>query len=152
MDFALLDSLMLLGGFLTALPVLAHCEVPCGIYDDDARFTLIAEDITTVEKAMGQIMELSTEGSKNHNQIVRWVTNKEKHAERIQETVYQYFMTQRVKPPEEKKGKEYEGYVEKISLLHEILIYAMKAKQGTDTGDVDRMKTLLADFRKAYTG
>ena len=34
--------------------------------------------------------------------MVRWITNKEAHANRIQETVYQYFMTQRVKPGEEK--------------------------------------------------
>jgi len=28
----------------------SHCQVPCGIYGDDTRFTLIGEHITTIEK------------------------------------------------------------------------------------------------------
>ncbi len=34
---------------LTATPAAAHCEVPCGIYDDQLRADLIAEHATTVE-------------------------------------------------------------------------------------------------------
>ena len=32
--------------------VLAHCEIPCGIYDDQTRVQLIHEHIGTIEKAM----------------------------------------------------------------------------------------------------
>ena len=28
----------------------AHCQVPCGIYDDDGRITQLREDATTVRK------------------------------------------------------------------------------------------------------
>jgi len=38
-----------------AAPLWAHCEIPCGIYGDEARFAAIAEDLTTIEKAMTQI-------------------------------------------------------------------------------------------------
>ena len=51
-------------------PVLAHCEVPCGIYDDQARTNAIAEHITTIEKAMKQITELGSQSPVNYNQIV----------------------------------------------------------------------------------
>ena len=71
----------------------AHCEVPCGIYDDEARFTELEEHITTIEKAMAQVTELSAAAEENYNQIVRWVTNKEKHAEKFQHIVTQYFLT-----------------------------------------------------------
>ena len=39
--------------------VYAHCQVPCGIYDDDARFGSMLEDQTTIAKAITNIRELS---------------------------------------------------------------------------------------------
>ena len=39
------------------------------------------EHISTIEKSIKKIEELSKEKEKNSNQIVRWVVNKEKHAE-----------------------------------------------------------------------
>ena len=38
----------------------AHCEIPCGIYDDEMRFGMMAEHITTIEKSIKQIIELET--------------------------------------------------------------------------------------------
>ena len=55
-------KLMLLLAFCllaTAAPLLAHCEIPCGIYGDEARFVAIEEDLTTIEKAMKQITALA---------------------------------------------------------------------------------------------
>jgi nickel superoxide dismutase len=150
MEKIILDSLLVLSVVLMALPVLAHCEIPCGIYDDETRFKLIAEDITTIEKGINEIHTLSGDKDTNYNQIVRWVKNKDEHAVRIQDTVYQYFMTQRVKPPESTKGDEYQQYVEKISLLHGLLIHAMKAKQTTDLENIEKMRELLEKFRTAY--
>ncbi|TFG45794.1 MAG: superoxide dismutase, partial [Candidatus Brocadiia bacterium] len=56
--------------------VYSHCQIPCGIYDDPARFTSMAENLTTIEKSMNQINTLSQEQKPNYNQIVRWVQNK----------------------------------------------------------------------------
>ena len=81
-----------------ATDVSAHCEIPCGIYGDDARFASIFEDIETIQKAMTQIEKLSDSLS-DINQLTRWVNNKESHANHVQEVVTQYFMTQRVKLP-----------------------------------------------------
>ncbi|MEZ6076165.1 MAG: superoxide dismutase [Ni] [Pirellulaceae bacterium] len=44
---------------LTAQTVHAHCEVPCGIYDDQLRFQSMLEDQSTIEKAISQIGELA---------------------------------------------------------------------------------------------
>jgi nickel superoxide dismutase len=130
----------------------SHCELPCGIYGDAARFTMLEEDIATVEKSMAMITELSKEGQKNYNQIVRWVTNKEKHADLIQECVSQYFMTQRVKPFDEAKPAEHKKYLKELTLLHEMLIYAMKAKQTTDQTNVEKLRSLLQVFKTSYLG
>ena len=89
-------ALALVLGAISSLS--AHCEIPCGIYEDSTRFYLISEDIATIEKSMDQIVTLSAAGDKNYNQIVRWVVNKEEHADKLMEIVTQYFMTQRIAP------------------------------------------------------
>ena len=74
----------------------SHCQVPCGIYGDDTRFKLLAEHIATIEKSMVQIGENMNQDPPNGNQIVRWVNNKEKHADEISHIVTYYFMAQRI--------------------------------------------------------
>ena len=133
-------------------PAFSHCEIPCGIYGDETRFAMLEEDIATVEKSMKLIVELSKAGEKNYNQIVRWVENKEKHATLIQETVSQYFMTQRIKPADENNQAEYKKYTEQLRLLHEMLIYAMKAKQSTDLVNVEKLRSRVLTFKALYFG
>ena len=121
----------------------AHCEIPCGIYDDQLRTQLIAEHASTIEKSMKQIMELSKANPIDYNQLVRWVTNKENHATEIQHIISQYFMTQRIKPDQKK-------YSEKLIVLHKMLIAAMKCKQTTDLAHVDALRALLKEFEMLY--
>jgi nickel superoxide dismutase len=123
----------------------AHCEVPCGIYDDEMRTKMIAEHATTIEKAMNQISELSGQMPLNQNQITRWVTNKELHASEVQHIVSQYFLTQRIKPDADKYGK-------KLEVLHQMLLAAMKCKQTVDTSNVDKLRSLLKEFELLYFG
>ena len=130
---------------LGAATVGAHCEIPCGIYDDQLRADLIAEHATTIEKSMKKIVELSKQNSVNYNQLVRWISNKEKHADEIQHIVTQYFMTQRLKPDAKK-------YSEKLAVLHKMLIYAMKCKQGTDVAHVSTLRSLTKEFEILYFG
>lgn len=130
--------------------VFAHCEVPCGIYHDELRIAMLYEHFTTLEKSMNQINELSAEENKNFNQIVRWTVTKEEHAKEIQHVVTQYFITQRVKLPSETKGAEYDKYTAQLSLLHQIIVYAMKAKQTTDVIYIDKLRTSLAQFEDVY--
>ena len=144
-------SLLTLGlaSALSVTAALAHCQIPCGIYGDDTRFNLIEEHATTIEKSMKQIDMLS--GSikiADANQLVRWVTNKEKHADEIQEIVQQYFLAQRVKIPAE--GADKRTYLRMLELLHRIIVYAMKCKQTTDLAHVEALREALHDFRHLY--
>jgi nickel superoxide dismutase len=149
----ILLPLLALGGLLVfAAPLYSHCEIPCGIYDDPLRMKLIDEHIGTIEKSMKQIAELSRAAQPNHNQLVRWVGNKEKHAGEIQHIVTQYFMTQRVKPAEATDAAAHRKYVTQLTLLHRMLVHAMKAKQTTDLAHVEALRKLSAQFRSAYFG
>jgi len=128
----------------------AHCEIPCGIYADSLRISMILEDVTTIEKSMNQIMEISKSENPNYNQLVRWVMNKEEHAVKIQEIVSQYFLHQRIKIVEENQGEAYEKYQKHLQLLHKISVYAMKCKQTTDLTFVENLRTTVSEFEKAY--
>lgn len=119
----------------------AHCEIPCGIYDDEARMALILEHAATIEKSMKEITELEKGG--NANQLVRWVTNKEHHANELQYIVTQYFMTQRIK-------FDAADYDKKLAALHKMLVYSMKCKQTTDLANVDMLRQAAEEFHTLY--
>ncbi len=121
----------------------AHCEIPCGIYDDRARVQLIAEHIGTIEKSIKQVLDLQQAEQVKYNQLVRWIVNKENHATEIQTIVSQYFMTQRIKP-------DTEQYARKIAVLHQMLITAMKCKQTTELKYVAELRELLQTFDQLY--
>jgi nickel superoxide dismutase len=129
--------------FLFSVQAFAHCEIPCGIYDDEMRINLINEHIVTVEKSINQIIGIEKQEHHNSNQLVRWIINKERHADEIQEIVTQYFMTQRIK-------LDTENYEKKLGLLHQMLIYSMKCKQTTDLANVSKLKELVNGFKALY--
>jgi nickel superoxide dismutase len=136
-----------------AVPAGAHCQIPCGIFDDELRVQLIEEDITTIEKSMKQITAIETSETPDHNQLVRWVINKEEHAQKIQDIVTAYFMAQRIKPPKDHNDDDAtKEYLHKLALLHHIQIHAMKAKHGTDLEQIETLRELVQKFRKAYFG
>ncbi len=127
-----------------------HCEVPCGIYGDSLRIALIDEHIRTIEKATNKINELSNEDRPNYNQLVRWINNKEKHAEEIQQIVSQYFLHQRIKIVDSSNKKAVKKYHKLLTHLHHILVYSMKTKQGTDMENIAKLKQAVEMFDDAY--
>jgi nickel superoxide dismutase len=145
---AMLGILVLMMAF--ASMVYSHCQIPCGIYDDPARFDMIAEHTTTIEKSMTQITSLSKQNNPDMNQIVRWVQNKENHADELSHIVTHYFMAQRIKSVGDTKSKAYQEYIRKLTLLHEMLVYSMKAKQTIDLSNIEKLRALLAEFRAIY--
>ena len=127
---------------------LAHCQVPCGIYGDELRFSMMEEDISTIEKAVNEINKLS-QAPGNYNQLVRWINTKEDHADNIMKTAGDYFIAQRVPVPQDADNKD-KTYCSKISLLHKIIVYAMKTKQSADLSNVEKLKNSVAEFKKIY--
>jgi hypothetical protein len=61
-------------------------------------------------------------------------------------------MAQRIKPVDKSDAAGYEKYVKQLTLLHEMIIYSTKAKQTTDLANVEKLRTLLGEFRTAYLG
>ncbi len=132
--------------------VYAHCQIPCGIYDDHARYLGMLEDSKTVEKATSQIIVLSDNvGSKQtsqpmaheYNQLVRWIASKESHAEKVIATVTNYFLTQRVKPNQE-------NYLGRLEKHHAVILAAMKVKQSASTAASRSLTVAIQDLASYY--
>lgn len=142
-----LTVMILCVGMVPAI-VSAHCEIPCGVYDDGARFTSIMEHAKTIEKSMLKINELSHATKPDYHMITRWTVNKEKHAQEIQDIVSVYFLTQRVKAP--KNDAQQARYVKHLTMLHQLLVASMKAKQTTDVSHVETIRALTQDYKAHY--
>jgi len=132
---------------ILALNAQAHCQIPCGIYDDQTRITLMEEHVATIEKSMNEITKLSAEIPQNSNQLIRWVDNKEEHADKLTEIVTYYFLAQRIKPTEPA-----EKYAAELKLLHGMIVQSMKAKQTTDLQHVEKLRELMDQFEHIYFG
>jgi len=129
---------------------IAHCQVPCGIYDDKARVAQLREDTATIEKAIKSMNELVGEtGSQAFNQATRWVMTKEQHASHIITVVAEYFLTQKVKPVA--RGEDgYMAYLKKLADHHAVMTAAMKTKQHSDAKYVVALRAAIDGLAKHY--
>jgi nickel superoxide dismutase len=139
----IIATVFLLLAAMVSIPMLqqtvsAHCQIPCGIYDDNARVQSMLEDAETVEKSIKMINALSEKSdASSRNQLVRWVMNKEKHAQKIITTISDYFLTQRVKSSQE-------DYTKRLVDHHAVIVSAMEVKQNAEMSYV---KTLITDIK-----
>jgi nickel superoxide dismutase len=99
---------------------------------------------------MKMINQLSKESPVDYNQLIRWVDNKEAHAIKIQDIVFQYFMTQRIKPAEADSKTLQDKYSRELQLLHQLAREAMKSKQTTSLSHVQNMRDLIKSFSLIY--
>ena len=138
---------------LLGTTVRAHCQVPCGIYDDSGRINKLKEDATTIHKAMKSVVGMKAsyeEDPQSLNQSVRWINTKEQHASQIITTVSEYFLTQKLKDVGEKDDK-YNDYLIALALHHRVMRLAMKAKQSMDPKVADELKHAIEHLENSMT-
>ena len=125
-------------------PAFSHCQVPCGIFDDHARVHQMLEDSVTVIKAASMMAELAGKtDAQSVNQMTRWVMNKESHAQKIIETISDYYLTQRVKTDQA-------DYIERLKTHHAVMLAAMKAKQSADKSYGVALQKAIQALEKYY--
>jgi nickel superoxide dismutase len=141
---SMLTFTLLTGSLILPQTLLAHCQVPCGIYDDSARVQAMLEDVETTAKATKLINELAgKKDAQSQNQTARWVMNKEKHAQNIIATISDYFLTQRVKSSQK-------DYTKRLVKHHTVIVAAMKVKQNTDTKYVEALQKSVEALAPYY--
>ncbi len=129
-----------------------HCQVPCGIYGDTMRFEGMLEDTKTIAKAISQIEAFAGElagggapSAKGMNQMARWVSNKESHAQNIQDVMGEYFFAQRIKT-------DHKDYTAQLATAHKVIVSAMKCKQDAAPATAEALKAAILNFYRAYEG
>jgi len=132
------------GLFFSAHSASAHCQVPCGIFDDYAKVAEMLQDADTAIKASNLIQELAGKtDAQSQQQLVRWVNNKESHAQNVILIIADYFLTQRVKTSQE-------NYVQCLKDHHAVIIAAMKVKQSADPAVGETLKEAIAQLVTYY--
>lgn len=132
--------------FIATQTAEAHCQVPCGIYNDSARVQSMLEDAATVTKATKMLAELADKtDAQSLNQSTRWVMNKEQHAQNIIATISDYYLTQRVKPSQA-------DYTERLVKHHAVILAAMKAKQNADSKTATALTESIKALSSYYPG
>jgi len=131
-------------GLLLPQTATAHCQIPCGIYDDYSRLLSMLENTKTIEKSITAMTELAGKTDiQSQNQMVRWVMNKEEHAQIIISTISDYYLTQRVKPSQK-------DYTHRLKLHHAVILAAMKAKQNADLDMAAALKESIEALKMFY--
>ena len=136
----------------TVVAPVPHCQVPCGIYGDQMRFDGMLEDTKTIAKAIAQVEEFAgslagggAPTAKGMNQMARWVSNKESHAQNIQDVMSEYFFAQRIK-------SDHKDYTAQLATAHKVIVCAMKCKQDAAGPTAESLKESILNFYRAYEG
>lgn len=129
---------------LGASQLWAHCQVPCGIFDDYIKLQTMIQDADTIHKAAAEMQKLAGKSdAQSTQQFIRWANNKESHAQSIIEAISDYYLTQRVKT-------SMDDYNDRLLKHHAVMIAAMKAKQSSGTEAADTLKASLAALEPFY--
>ena len=149
MRVALLVSILCV--FFAPTVASAHCQIPCGIYDDGARVDGLLEDAATIRKAMTQIHALTkSPDALSENQRTRWVLAKDTHAAYVIEVVSQYFLTQKTRVPASDEAAAKRDYRDRLEACHRVLHFAMKTRQTVDEAHVDALVRGIETLRTLY--
>ncbi len=102
------------------------------------------EDTATIRKAVSQIADLAGNSDpQSQNQLVRWVMNKEQHAQNIIDTIGDYFLTQRVKASQQ-------DYAQRLQNHHAVIVASMRAKQNSDVEAVNELQAAIESIAPYY--
>lgn len=118
-------SLLILFFSMISLSCFAHCQMPCGIYNDAMIYDKIDEYVETMVKAIFKIRDNKFSSPFERNELVRWVMTKDRMSDEAAEIITSYFLQQKIKPGEKDTLK----YIESA---HKLLFLIVTIKQTTD--------------------
>jgi len=124
-------------------PVYAHCDIPCGIYETDTMTHAAETCVKMIEKIEALGDEVNTEKSDAHNNFIRMVVTKEKHAQLCKDQIY-ILWSDYFKPE----------HLEKFPQLHDIMWKAAKqcgkVKQTLSADEAHSLLHMVGDIAKLF--
>lgn len=125
-------------------PVHAHCDVPCGLYEVDTMRHAAETCVRMIEKIQA-LSDLTAEKSDAHNNYIRMVMTKERHAQLCKEQLY-ILWSDYFKPE----------HVQKFPNLHETFWKATKqcskVKQSVSADEAHTLLHMVTDIAHMFEG
>lgn len=123
-------------------PVYAHCDVPCGIYETDTMKHAAETCLRLIEK-IEALEGADKEKSDAHNNFVRMVVTKEKHAQLCKDQLY-LLWSDYFKPE----------HLEKFPDLHQTFWMATKqcgkVKQTISRAEAEKLVEMVGDIATIF--
>lgn len=119
--------------FLSGLS--AHCQMPCGIYNDQMVYDQINQFYLTVFKAVKNMEALKADSLEDRNKFVRWVITKDRLCDETAELITKFFLQQKIQPIDDN--------VDLLKSLHKLLFLLVAIKQNVDI-------KVVQDFNKEW--
>ncbi len=121
----------------------AHCQMPCGIYHDDMEYDRIDQYVETMYKAMSVLNTSKFSDTKERNEFMRWVMQKEKASDEAAHMIMHYFLQQKILP-----GGD--DTIKKLIAAHNLLYYTVCIKQTVDLKFVNQFYDEWEKFKLMF--
>lgn len=132
-----------IASLMLKLDLQAHCQLPCGIYHDDMVFDQIDQYAETMYKGISILNESKIRTAHDHNEVIRWVLEKEKESNEIANLITVFFLQQKIKPGEPSTAKRLES-------AHKLLFLLVAIKQNTDLRFVKEFTEEWEKFKNMF--
>jgi len=113
----------------------AHCQMPCGIYDDQMVYDEVNQFYLTMFKAVKALQNNKFNSDEDRNQFIRWVMTKERLCNEIAMLLTTYFFQQKIMPIDDN--------IDMVKSLHRLLFQLVAIKQNVDI-------KIVKDFGKEW--
>lgn len=128
--------------FLIPFFLSAHCQMPCGIYNDQMVYDRVTEYYLTMYKAVKALEHNPMKTVDDFNTLVRWVMTKERLSDEIAELLSSYFLQQKIKP--------LDANVQLVQSIHRLLCQVVVIKQNVDIKLVEEFNKEWEHFKTLF--
>ncbi len=123
--------------------LIAHCQMPCGIYHDEMVFNQIDQYIETMYKGMTELKTSKFATPMERNNFTRWVLLKETASDEMANLITQYFLQQKIKPGEPDTAK-------RLVSAHKMLFELTAIKQNVEVKMVEDFADEWENFKQMF--
>lgn len=123
--------------------LIAHCQMPCGIYHDEMVFNQIDQYIETMYKGLTELKNNKFSTPVERNNFFRWVMLKETASNEMANLLTEYFLQQKIKPGEPDTAK-------RLISVHKMLFELTAIKQNVDLKMIEDFADEWESFKQMF--
>uniref|UniRef100_UPI00140E9480 superoxide dismutase [Ni] n=1 Tax=Neochlamydia sp. AcF84 TaxID=2315858 RepID=UPI00140E9480 len=123
--------------------LMAHCQMPCGVYHDELVFNQIDQYIETMYKGITELNNSKFSTPFERNNFIRWVKLKDSASDEIANLITAYFLQQKIKPAEADTPK-------RLISAHKMLFELTAIKQNVNIKMIETFADEWENFKQMF--